>query len=745
MNKLSIELINCYGIKELKHEFDFDKSNINVVYARNGLMKTSLTKTFKKIQDNKKDDVCDEIFGCTPVKTDIKMDGVEITGEDVFVIKSFEKFYESESVAALLIKRETKNTLEKVLKSRTVLMKAIEKHSGVKIKKTSLGKTVYELEPKIMNDFGFHERSILLNIEAINFSAVTYDYSNIEYLSIFDPSVLKKIRSSDFQNKIKEFLAKSDEIYSEYEFLDKGKFTLPKLKDIEKGLTKNSFFVKDNRIMLAGEIKIDNIAELKKKIKEIDSNLQATNEFKEIEKLLSDAKGMVLKDIIENNPSIIEELEVGKLNSFKKKIWLSYLKKEEGKFNELKDLYKTFEEEIKDTNFNETPWQEAIDIFNNRFTVPYCMEINNLKSAIIGESLPRVVFKFCKDGDRSNTDPSNWKTLDRSQLDEKDTLSQGERRALYLLNIIFDIERIRREGNKKLIVVDDIADSFDYKNKYAIIEYLKEIAENNNFNLLILSHNFDFYRTVSSRLGIPRNNRYSAFRNDCEIVMEIEVYQNQPFNVWKKDLSIKNTIALIPFVRNLIEYGVDKEVNSHASVKEDYVLLTNLLHLKDDSVSINYDTIKPIYKEYIGNDNFKGISGNTNIVESILTTANTVTRCDTKLENKIILSIATRLKAEKYMKKEIKKVAHTFTWKEGKKAKTGSGVDFLSMIDATGNQTRKLYEGFCQVGTSEMKKLLDSVNIMTPESIHLNSFMYEPILDMDIIELKNIYDRVSAL
>jgi hypothetical protein len=34
---------------------------------------------------------------------------------------------------------------------------------------------------------------------------------------------------------------------------------------------------------------------------------------------------------------------------------------------------------------------------------------------------------------------------------------------------------------------------------------------------------------------------------------------------------------------------------------------------------------------------------------------------------------------------------------------------------------------------------------MTPESIHLNSFMYEPIIDMDIIELKNLYDQIKNL
>ena len=34
---------------------------------------------------------------------------------------------------------------------------------------------------------------------------------------------------------------------------------------------------------------------------------------------------------------------------------------------------------------------------------------------------------------------------------------------------------------------------------------------------------------------------------------------------------------------------------------------------------------------------------------------------------------------------------------------------------------------------------------MTPESIHFNSFMYEPIIDMDIIELQHLYNEVQHL
>jgi wobble nucleotide-excising tRNase len=52
-------------------------------------------------------------------------------------------------------------------------------------------------------------------------------------------------------------------------------------------------------------------------------------------------------------------------------------------------------------------------------------------------------------------------------------LSNGEKKALYILNIIFEIEERKKTSMDNLLIFDDIADSFDYKNKYAIIEYLR--------------------------------------------------------------------------------------------------------------------------------------------------------------------------------------------------------------------------------------------------------------------------------
>ena len=312
MNKLEIKLENCYGIKKLEKEFTFTTDhNVNVIYAKNGLMKTSFAKVFKKFQNGKESEIQDLIFGNIPVKKEIQIDETDILKEEIFVINSFEKAYESDSISSLLIDNVLKEQLEEVLSLRSNILKNLEKKSGLKISKVSLGKTIFELEPKIINDFHFEEKSFLRNLDVFILPDENNYFSNIKYIEIFDESVLsKKIKSVEFQDKVDEYLTKSDEIYSSYSFLDKGNFTLPKLKEIQKKLKGNNFFVKNNKILLNDSVNISTITELNAKIKEIEDELQDSIEFKAIEKLLSDVKGMALKDIIEKYPEVIEELKL---------------------------------------------------------------------------------------------------------------------------------------------------------------------------------------------------------------------------------------------------------------------------------------------------------------------------------------------------------------------------------------------------------------------------------------------------
>ena len=63
------------------------------------------------------------------------------------------------------------------------------------------------------------------------------------------------------------------------------------------------------------------------------------------------------------------------------------------------------------------------------------------------------------------------------------------------------------------------------------------------------------------------------------------------------------------------------------------------------------------------------------------------------------------------------------------------------------NQTIELYKKYRALFAKEDNKIktLERVNLITPENIHLNSFMYEPILDMSSDELKKLYDDIKNM
>ncbi|MEI6150510.1 MAG: phage infection protein, partial [bacterium] len=96
-------------------------------------------------------------------------------------------------------------------------------------------------------------------------------------------------------------------------------------------------------------------------------------------------------------------------------------------------------------------------------------------------------------------------------------------------------------------------------------------------------------------------------------------------------------------------------------------------------------------------------------------------------ENKIVLSIAIRFMAEQLMVNRINDAA------------------FVNAIDS--NQTTRLLSKFRQLfgRDGHTVDVLQRVVLMTPENIHLNSFMYEPILDMSDEHLRTLYRDVASL
>ena len=99
---------------------------------------------------------------------------------------------------------------------------------------------------------------------------------------------------------------------------------------------------------------------------------------------------------------------------------------------------------------------------------------------------------------------------------------------------------------------------------------------------------------------------------------------------------------------------------------------------------------------------------------------------EVSLENKLVISIAARIEIEKFMKAKI--IEHEGT-----------------CPDAENNQTREWFNKSKQYLTDNEKEIIEEINLITPESIHLNSFMYEPLIDISSWNLIEVYRKALAL
>jgi hypothetical protein len=303
-------------------------------------------------------------------------------------------------------------------------------------------------------------------------------------------------------------------------------------------------------------------------------------------------------------------------------------------------------------------------------------------------------------------------------------LSTGERKALYVLNVIFEVQRRIKAHQETLVVVDDIADSFDYSNKYAIIQYLKDISEDGLFKLIIMTHNFDFFRTIEGRfVGYP--NCLMASKNDNGISLaQATGIRNVFANDWKGKFftDSKKKIASICFLRNLIEMTTG-EADSN------YLLLTSMLHWKADTSKITVSQLDAVFNSVCKTNGNSGGDATKLVFDLMIKEADgcLAAQSGLGLECKIVLAIAARVTAERFMIGKIK------------------DDKFVAAI--TANQTPPLIKKFREKFPTEevALKCLDRVALMTPENIHVNSFMYEPIVDMSDEHLKRLYRDVKNL
>jgi len=733
MNKLKIELQHCYGIKKLNHEFDFSNCRTFVIYAPNGVMKTSFAKTLNDIANKKSpcdqiDDTLIPVYGLFP--DDL---GTQITPEEICVIYPYnEKAFDSEEkVLTLLANEDIRKEYHEIYKELDSAKQSLIKNLKRISKSTNC-------EAELITAFHSGDKGIFEVFTAIDDSIKKSQESfNFKYNEVFDPKGKVKMFLDENQALFKEYCNRYENLISKSDFFAKDGdrvFGTTEAKNIKTSIDGNEFFIAGHKLNLKKYGDIDNkdrfVEILNEEINKVFNDENLKQIFEKIDKKLDTNQELKdFKKVIEQDPTLLIRLDNYEL--FRKEVWFSYLKQILAEVEALVDLYldkkPKLEDIVKKANDLKSKWEDAIEEFHNRFVnLPFTFAIDNKSDAILNTQTPAISFKF------------EGKPVDRKKL--LDVLSQGEKRAFYLLNVIFEIRARETNNQKTLFVIDDIADSFDYKNKYAIVEYLHDISNELNSYSIILTHNYDFYRTITSRLGLPRNNKLHAIKTEQEIKIIEEVYQKPPFQTWRENMkrgqyhdktytgvdAKKHIIALIPFVRNLIEFS--GSTDSSTSYGNDVDVLTSLLHSKSDTTNIAFKDLKQMYKKYLNKVDFDSsiVDGDT-VYNEIINLAANIGDEEFNLENKIILAMAIRHKAEEYMWTQVR-----------------------TKTEISGSQTGNLFQRYkdeCKEKKdyANIVKILESVNIMTPENIHLNSFMYEPILDMGIDELKNLHDKVCNL
>lgn len=717
MNEISIKIGNCYGIGRLEYKFEFNAQKAYSIYAPNGFMKTSFARTLADFSAGRQSS---DLMFPSRISTREVIDGSgnPIPSSSVLVIESYNQSFQSDKTSLLLVNSHLKSKYENAVKSIDLaarnLFAELRQSSG-------LTGRINTPENELVKVFGGPIYEVLVQLEGSLEDGSLFEIMHIEYSQLFNDKVLPFLESGKISDQLQEYMTRYNELIEKSPVLSRT-FNHYNANTIHKSLADNGFFTAGHSINLSiGETK-EEIAtpelfleRLEKERRRILAEADLEKSFDAIDKKLSNADLRKFRDYLYEHKEIVASL--ANFHQLRVDLWRAYLVKHRDSYNAFIKEYisgKALIEQVYEAARNErTDWEEVVDVFNTRFSVPFRVAVANQEDVILRGVAPNVSFSFFDREDSTE--------VDRAGL--LNVLSQGEKKALYLLNVLFEIHCRSKSETPTVVIIDDIADSFDYKNKYAIIEYFKEVVEAYGFPCIFLTHNFDFHRAVSSRIGIPRNRRLFASKDEDSLVLLVEKYQNNPFTTWRKNLGNQlYVLASIPFVRNIAEYcGWDAEFSE----------LTSMLHFQPDADPKTIRDLERIFQTLLKDQEHLVLDNqDLKVLDLIVEQANEISNAATEnyeLEHKVVLAMGIRLQAEKYIVRRIDDAA------------------FVRGI--TKNQTAVLVGEFKNRFPAEVDTamILSRVNLMTPENIHLNSFMYEPILDMGVDQLKKLCLDVARL
>lgn len=381
MNILKVSLKNCYGIQSFDEDFDFNssKSKAYAVYAPNGLMKTSFSKTFEMLAHGR--EPIEERYNRQSI-CEVKSDGNLISKEVIYVLKSeIDISVDSPAITNILVDPENKARYDELLVDldnlKGKLIKSLQKSSKVKNA---------EVEKFILNDWS--ERDIPSCIAKIKELSIEDDLSPYEYAAIFDPKAIEVLKSQEFITKASEFNERYQELFSQAGTIyQKGVFNPTKAETSFETLDKQGFFAGGHRVHLRGEPTSIDQAELNRKVQVIHASIDGDETLKKIRtNLAKNAQTQALTNLIENLSStqvefLLEKLQPDNQTLFRRSLWTYYIQNNTDATTYLESYTanKSEIERIEVAAAQAAPrWTKAVELFNDRFVdMPFTLTIAN--------------------------------------------------------------------------------------------------------------------------------------------------------------------------------------------------------------------------------------------------------------------------------------------------------------------------------------------------------------------------------
>jgi hypothetical protein len=231
VEKVTVTARHCYGIPSLEHTFDFTNNNAPVViYAPNGLMKTSLAKSMRDYSqgNDPKDEVFPERSSTFTLEDE---NGHAVHQDSVFVIDSINEKYQSARISTLLaseaLKREYDSMYGKIAEKLDSFIKRLRTVSGVR----------KGIEKTFCDDYQLPESQLMVALARLERevkSGESSEYGDFDYKVLVNPKVEDFISKQEFSDLISDYSATYEKILDRSKYFKKGVFNHSNAEQIAK-------------------------------------------------------------------------------------------------------------------------------------------------------------------------------------------------------------------------------------------------------------------------------------------------------------------------------------------------------------------------------------------------------------------------------------------------------------------------------------------------------------------------------